>query len=275
MKQLKYGMIPGFGTLGGLSDMRESAKELDAFIQKVLTATATTTTTTNASSASTQKVDIVAHSEGAAVARYYLKFLDRQTKQEQQQQQQQEQQEEEEEFLQERPGRVRSLVSIAPVGKGTSVLGLLAMTQILGIYDFLADTVQQYCVACVQILEGSDFMQELYGDDGLQAEVPGVRYLNVITNRDRAVTPFTNGVMDIPEPPKFKGVNGATKTEVEAPPLLQNLVLENHCDSNPDQSDHCGIFQSPFALHATYAFLASDSGTIDTNIPCTFSTDGA
>lgn len=253
-------MIPGFETLGGLSDMSESAKELDAFIQKVLTATAATSST---SSAPIQKVDIVAHSAGTVVARYYLKFLDRQGIQQQQQQ-------DEEEPLQERPGRVRSLVSIAPVGKGTSVQGFLAMMRVLGIYDFLANFVQKYCVACLQLLEGSEFMQRLYGDDGLQGEVPGVRYLNVITSRDEAVTPFINGVMSIPEPPKFNEAFGVARTEVEASPQLQNLVIENHCAFNPNQSHHCGLFQSPFALYATNAFLSSDSGAIDTDIPCTF-----
>ncbi|KAG0277425.1 hypothetical protein BGZ96_002858, partial [Linnemannia gamsii] len=257
---LKFGMIPGYGTLGCLTDMRESAKELDVFIQKVLAATAAASNTT---SASTQKVDIVAHSAGAVVARYYLKFLDRQGKQQQEQQ-------EGEESLQERPGRVRSLVSIAPVGKGTSVQGFIAMMRVLGIYDSVANIVQQYCVACVQLLEGSEFMQKLYGDDGLQGEVPGVRYLNVITSRDEAVTPFINGVMEIPEPPKFNEAFGVARTEIEASPQLQNLVIENHCDFNPNQSDHCGLFQSPFAFHATNAFLSSDSGAIDTDIPCTF-----
>ncbi|KAF9127635.1 hypothetical protein BGX30_014714 [Mortierella sp. GBA39] len=252
--QLKYGMIPGFKTIGGLTDIHESSKELDAFITKVLAAT---------SSPSTQKVDLIGHSEGTVVARYYLKFLDRQGLP----QQKNEEDNPDETTHQERPGRVRSLVSIAPVGKGTSVQGLLSMTQVLGVFDFLADAVQQYCTACVQLLEGSELMKALYGDDNLQGEVPGVRYLNIVTSRDDMVTPFTNGVMTIPEVSESTDV---ARVEIEAEaPWLQNLVIENHCDVNPEYSNHFGIFQSPFAFHATDAFLSSDSGTLDATIPCT------
>lgn len=253
-------MIPGFETMGGLTDIRESAKELDAFITKVLATT---------SSPSTQKVDLIGHSEGTVVARYYLKFLDRQG----QPQQKNEEDNTDETTHQEGPGRVRSLVSIAPVGKGTSVQGLLSMTQVLGVFDFLADAVQQYCAACVQLLEDSDLMKALYGDDGLQGEVPGVRYLNIVTSRDEMVTPFTNGVMTIPEAPKSPDV---ARVEVEAEaPWLQNLVIENHCDFDPEHSSHFGIFQSPFAFHATNTFLSSDSGTLDATIPCTLDLDSS
>ncbi|KAG9061562.1 hypothetical protein KI688_007141 [Linnemannia hyalina] len=243
---------------GGLTDIRESSKELDAFITKVLAAT---------SSPSTQKVDLIGHSEGTVVARYYLKFLDRQS----QPQQKSEEDTTDETIHQERPGRVRSLVSIAPVGKGTSVQGLLSMTQVLGVFDFLADAVQQYCAACVQLLEGSELMKALYGDDSLQGEVPGVRYLNIVTSRDDMVTPFTNGVMTVPEVTKSTDV-ARVKIEADAP-WLQNLVIENHCDVNPNYSNHFGIFQSPFAFHATNAFLSSDSGTLDATIPCALDPD--
>ncbi|KAG0275246.1 hypothetical protein BGZ95_009032 [Linnemannia exigua] len=278
--QLKYGMFPDFETLGGISDIRESAKELDTFITKVLA-------TTHA-----QKVDLIGHSEGPVVARWYLKYLDRQGQEQEQQEQKQdgevniqdEQQQQQQHVRKEREGRVRSLVSIAPVGKGTSVNGILAMIKVLGIYESLAGIVQPYCAACVQILEGSDLLQQLYGQDGLQAEVEGVRYLNIVTSRDNVVTPFTNGVMTIPDESSKEVVkerqDTANKVQVNSShprprssSLLQNLVIENHCAYNSVHSDHCGIFQSPFAFHATNAFLSSDglSSTLDTNnvIPCT------
>ncbi|KAG0378778.1 hypothetical protein BGX24_002817 [Mortierella sp. AD032] len=256
--QLKYGMLPGFKTLGGISDIRESAKELDTYITKVLD-------TTHA-----KKVDLIGHSEGTVVARWYLKFLDRQG-QVQQQEQEQEQQE--------REGRVRSLVSIAPVGKGTSAKGLLSMTKVLGVFDDLAEVVQPLCAACVQLLEGSDLLQQLYGQDGLKGEVEEVRYLNIITSRDDMVTPFTNGVMAIPDESQMEVVTEQedTTSKVQVRPrsssLMQNLVIENYCDYNPDHSNHFGIFQSPFAFHATNTFLSSadSSSMLDTNniLPCT------
>ncbi|KAF9902650.1 hypothetical protein EC991_004707 [Linnemannia zychae] len=273
--QLKYGVLSNFATIGGISDIRDSAKELDTFISKVLSIT------------SAQKVDLIGHSEGTVVARWYLKFLDRQSQnQESDQQQQQQQQQEQEEQREQRESRVRSLVSIAPVGKGTSLQGLLAMSKVLGVFDNLAGAVQQYCVACVQLLEGSDLLLELYGGDGAQGEVKGVRYLNIITSRDDMVTPFTNGVMTIPDAPKATvAAPGEEEDEEEGTSIpetvpshswqLQNLVIENHCAFNPDHSNHFGIFQSPFAFHATNAFLSSYSDSdsaplLDSNaIPCT------
>ena len=64
------------------------------------------------------------------------------------------------------------------------------MMQVLGVFDFLADAVQQYCSTCVQLLEGSELIKALYGDDGLQGEVLSVRYLNIVTSRDAMVTPL-------------------------------------------------------------------------------------
>lgn len=54
---MKYGMIPELDTVGGVVDMRESAKELSVYIDKVLAAT------------EAQRVDLVAHSEGGTVSR--------------------------------------------------------------------------------------------------------------------------------------------------------------------------------------------------------------
>ncbi|KAF9117869.1 hypothetical protein BGW39_001712, partial [Mortierella sp. 14UC] len=223
----------------GISDIRESAKELDAFISKVLSTT------------SAQKVDLIGHSEGTVVARWYLKFLGCQDQAQPPQQSDQQQEIQQEQ----RESRVRSLVSIAPVGTGTSLKGLLVMSKVLGIFNDLAGAVQQYCAACVQLLEGSDLLLQLYGENGAQGEVEGVRYVNIVTSRDAMVTPFTNGIMAIPEPPK----NVAAEAQAETIPSrqLQSLAIENHCAFNPDHSNHFGIFQSPFAFHATNAFLSS------------------
>ncbi|KAF9090932.1 hypothetical protein BGX23_005609 [Mortierella sp. AD031] len=268
---LKYGMIPGFDTIGGVTDIRNAAKELDVFITKVLAAS------------SAQKIDLIGHSAGSVVARWYLKSLYHHLHNNTQDNQQDKKDTEDTDDTEgkkdkadedTRLSRVHSVVSIAPVGKGTSMQGMLALSQVLGLYNYLADTVQPYCEACVQLLEGSDFMQDLYGEDGLQAEVPGVRYLNIVTSRDDAVTPFTNGVMTIPEP-KSKPEsspkpNNNDEAGVEHAVLdVQNLVIENHCDFNPEKSRYSALFTNPFAFHATDTLLSSDSNTLDT-ISCIF-----
>jgi triacylglycerol lipase len=63
---LTYGAtfpLPYPGAFGGLGDIRESARELGAFVGQVLAATGAT------------KVDIVGHSQGTLMPNYYAKFL--------------------------------------------------------------------------------------------------------------------------------------------------------------------------------------------------------
>lgn len=50
-------MLPNLDDVGGLTDIRDSAKELDAFVNKVLEATSAT------------QVDVIGHSEGTVVPR--------------------------------------------------------------------------------------------------------------------------------------------------------------------------------------------------------------
>lgn len=63
---LTYGAtfpLPFPGALGGLADIRESAAELGAFVDRVLAATGAS------------KVDIVGHSQGTLMPNWYAKFL--------------------------------------------------------------------------------------------------------------------------------------------------------------------------------------------------------
>ncbi|KAG0334483.1 hypothetical protein BG000_008303 [Podila horticola] len=248
--QLKYGMLPNLDDVGGLTDIRDSAKELDAYVDKVLDATGAT------------QVDLIGHSEGTVVPRWYLRYLDG-------------------------ADRTRSLVSVSPIGRGTSLQGLLGISQVFGIFDFLSKQVEQYCPACVQLLDKSDFMQELYEDD--QESVPGVRYLNLVTRNDQLVTPFTRGLMKV-----AKGVKKGVKKTVEKiekklqHPLkhgededdekdddddevdgeespkdlimknedIQNMVLEDYCDLDETHSNHFALFRAPFTFSAIDAFLS-------------------
>jgi len=50
-------MVPNLDDVGGLTDIRDSAKELDTFVDKVLEATGAT------------QVDLIGHSEGTVVPR--------------------------------------------------------------------------------------------------------------------------------------------------------------------------------------------------------------
>ncbi|KAG0083660.1 hypothetical protein BGZ92_010580 [Podila epicladia] len=252
--QLKYGMLPDLDDVGGLTDIRDSAKELDAYVDKVLDATDAT------------QVDLIGHSEGTVVPRWYLRYLDGAAK-------------------------TRSLVSVSPIGRGTSLQGLLGVSQVFGFFDFLSKQVAQYCPACVQLLDNSDFMQKLYADD--QESVPGVRYLNLVTRNDQLVTPFTRGLMKITKRVK-KGVKktvskiekklqhplkhgdkkeddddnnddeGEDDNEDQDTPKglvmknddIQNMVLEDYCDLDETHSNHFALFRAPFTFSAIDAFLS-------------------
>lgn len=60
---LTYGTVPGIYLIAGLDKIENGATQLSTFIDKVLAATKAT------------KVDLVGHSQGSLMPRYYLKFL--------------------------------------------------------------------------------------------------------------------------------------------------------------------------------------------------------
>lgn len=86
---LTYGStvpVPFPGAFGGLGSMVDSAKELKAFVARVLTATGAS------------KVDLIGHSQGTLMPNYWLKFLGG-------------------------AGKVGTYISLAPLWHGTSIAG--------------------------------------------------------------------------------------------------------------------------------------------------------
>lgn len=83
---LDYGQLPGVPFFNGLGPIDKSAGQLDVFVDKVLAATGSA------------KTDIIGHSQGGMMPRYYLKFLGG-------------------------AGKVNALVGLAPDNHGTTLLG--------------------------------------------------------------------------------------------------------------------------------------------------------
>lgn len=83
---LDYGQLPGVPLFNGLGPIDKSAEQLAVFVDKVLAATGSA------------KTDIVGHSQGGMMPRYYLKFLGGASK-------------------------VNALVGLAPDNHGTTLLG--------------------------------------------------------------------------------------------------------------------------------------------------------
>lgn len=163
---LTYGALPGEQHVGGLIRMEKSAEQLKAFVDRVL------------SSTGASKIDIVGHSEGTVMPRYYLKFLGGKEK-------------------------VNRLVALTPLYRGTTLLGLGSLISglrgVLGpdLYKLIADgVIGQVCDSCDQFLPGSDFLTKL-NEGGYT--VPGVEYTNIVTRYDEAVTPYTSGIVEGPD----------------------------------------------------------------------------
>jgi triacylglycerol esterase/lipase EstA (alpha/beta hydrolase family) len=148
---LNYGSYAGSGSLGiyGTGDIAASAAQLSSFVNEVLSATGAS------------QVDIVGHSQGGMMPRYYLKNLGGAAK-------------------------VHTLVGLAPSNHGTTLLGLATLAGYLpGATAFLGIL----CPACEQQTAGSSFITSLNsGGD----TVAGVEYTVIESIYDEVVTPYTS-----------------------------------------------------------------------------------
>ncbi|GAA2080708.1 alpha/beta fold hydrolase [Streptomyces albiaxialis] len=142
---LDYGQLPGKPFFHGLGPIEESAKQLDAYVDKVLAATGT------------REVDLVGHSQGGMMPRQYLKFHGGAAK-------------------------VNALVGIAPSNHGTSLSGLAKLADQ---FPPIGDVVDEIGPSLLQQKEGSDFLKRLNegGDTvpGVNYTVIATKYDEVVT----------------------------------------------------------------------------------------------
>ncbi|UNZ22134.1 alpha/beta fold hydrolase [Streptomyces sp. 891-h] len=142
---LDYGQLPGKPFFHGLGPIEDSARQLAAYVDKVLAATGT------------DKVDIVGHSQGGMMPRQYLKFLGGAPK-------------------------VNALIGIAPSNHGTTLSGL---AELADKFPPIGDVVDEIGPALLQQKEGSDFLKKLNagGDTvpGVKYTVIATRYDEVVT----------------------------------------------------------------------------------------------
>jgi triacylglycerol esterase/lipase EstA (alpha/beta hydrolase family) len=157
-----------FDQPGGLIFMEESAKQLSALVDRVLTATGAA------------QVDIVGHSEGSLMPNYYVKFMP-------------------ESRVALTDGSTRSkvddYVGLTPLWDGSDVLGLGTLRELTGA-DFSQGEAQfyRYCQSCPQFVKGSDFMKRM--NEGGTPRVQGVTYTMIMTRYDELVIPYTSGEME-------------------------------------------------------------------------------
>jgi len=140
---LNYGATNGVDATGPVAD---SAGQLAPFVDKVLASTGA------------RKVDLVGHSQGGMMPRYYLEFLGGADK-------------------------VNHLVGIAPSNHGTR--GLITPTP-----DAVPPATSvggSNCQACADQQAGSPFLTEL---NSIGDTVPGPAYTEISTTHDEVVTPY-------------------------------------------------------------------------------------
>jgi triacylglycerol esterase/lipase EstA (alpha/beta hydrolase family) len=157
-----YGLDYGAdaSTLGrfyGLAPIPEAAQQLASFVQKVLASTGAS------------EVDMVGHSQGGMMPRYYMKFLGG-------------------------AGKVHMLVGLAPSNQGTTADGLMALMSGLQALGFPAFN-ELGCYSCTEQEQGSAFLTKLNaGGDTL----PGPKYVVIESKYDEVVTPYTNAFLSGP-----------------------------------------------------------------------------
>ena len=142
-----YGQLSGVPLFHGLGPIDKSAEQLKTFVDKVLAATGAPET------------DLVGHSQGGLMPRYYLKFLGGAAK-------------------------VNALVGIAPDNRGTTLSGI---TNLMPYFPGIQDLLTTHTPALADQVVGSPFLTRLNeGGD----TVPGVKYTVLATKYDEVVTPY-------------------------------------------------------------------------------------
>jgi triacylglycerol lipase len=159
---LTYGVDPRTTLLpyspGGVIAMERSAPQLAAFVDRVLAATGA------------EEVDLVGHSEGTVMPRYYLERLGGASK-------------------------VRRFIALTPLWRGTELGGFAILRDLLeplGLPNPVIDLVASLCGSCPQFLRGSPYLNDLNADG---EAIPGIEHTNIITRYDLLVVPYTSGIM--------------------------------------------------------------------------------
>jgi triacylglycerol esterase/lipase EstA (alpha/beta hydrolase family) len=152
---LNYGSFGGSGQFGiyGTGDIAQSAEQLASFVTKVLAATGA------------RRVDLVGHSQGGMMPRYYLRFLGGAAK-------------------------VHTLVGLSPSNHGTTLDGLFTLANFFGASSFFG----VLCPACEQQDVGSAFLANLNaGGD----TVRGISYTVIQSTNDEVVTPYSSAFLSV------------------------------------------------------------------------------
>jgi triacylglycerol esterase/lipase EstA (alpha/beta hydrolase family) len=150
-----YGGPASWSPIQGLGSIESGAGQLSGFVDQVLGATGAA------------KVDLVGHSQGGMMPRYYIKNLGGAAK-------------------------VAKLVALTPSNNGTTLDGITELGRQLGLLEPANDFLGQACASCVEQEIGSPFLTALNAGG---ETVPGIDYTVIATKNDEVVTPYTNALL--------------------------------------------------------------------------------
>jgi triacylglycerol esterase/lipase EstA (alpha/beta hydrolase family) len=150
-----YGGVSQDAPIQSTGPIEDSAAELASFVTSVLNITGAT------------KVDLVGHSQGGMMPRYYIKYLGGAAK-------------------------VDKLVGLSPSNNGTTLDELATLGSLLGLLAPVNQFLSGPCEACVEQEAGSAFLTALNAGG---ETAPGVKYTVITTTKDEVVTPYTSAFL--------------------------------------------------------------------------------
>jgi triacylglycerol esterase/lipase EstA (alpha/beta hydrolase family) len=142
-----------FGQFYGLDPVADSAKEASKFIDTVRSKTGSA------------KVDLVGHSQGGLLARYYVQKLGGAAK-------------------------VQNVVALATPNHGTTFSGIISLAKYFPGVDKIF--VYSWCKSCQDQVAGSSLIASVNAGGGTS---PNVQYTNIATKYDEVSTPYTTAFL--------------------------------------------------------------------------------
>ncbi|KAF9435633.1 hypothetical protein BGZ76_005864 [Entomortierella beljakovae] len=147
---LTYGKFGLFTAFGGLAPIEENAQEVGTFVNNVL------------ARMNVSQVDIVGHSQGGILARYWIKYLDG-------------------------AGKVYRHVGVSAINHGTTLSGIVTLAKVFGLLEPSQVLFDQIAPSLYQMINTSPFIAKLNAGGDTS---PGVIESNIATKYDEIVTPF-------------------------------------------------------------------------------------
>jgi len=149
-----YGGTSASSPVQGIGDIAASASQLASFVDTVLAATGAA------------RVDLVGHSQGGMMPRYYINFLGG-------------------------AGKVNDFVAFAPSNHGTTLDNLTNLANLLGVAGEINGALGSVCAACVEQEQGSAFLANL----NAAPTVASVGYTVIESADDEVVTPYISAFL--------------------------------------------------------------------------------